>query len=128
MRRRASQNPTGIRGDLAFWSELAGGDENSGRELVALFLATTSDQISAIVSGLAAANIGAVSRAAHSCVSSCSTCGLDELAQLFRHLECEAGERRLDALSHTVPLIVETFDDVRTRLSRVLAASTPEPL
>ena len=123
MRASVSRNSAGVRADLAFWSELAGGDENSGRDLVALFLATTADQISAMVSGLAAANTDAVSRAAHSCVSSCSTCGLEGLAQMFRRVEREALERRLDALSHTIPLIVEIFDEVRTHLSQLLATS-----
>jgi HPt (histidine-containing phosphotransfer) domain-containing protein len=123
MRASTSRNSASVRADLAFWSELAGGDESSGRELVALFLATTADQISVMVSGLATANTGAVSRAAHSCVSSCSTCGLVGLAQLFRRVECEAHDGRLDALSHTIPLIVEVFDDVRTHLSPMLAAS-----
>jgi hypothetical protein len=45
------------------------------------------------------------------------------LAQLFRGVVGEPHDGRLDALSHTIPLIVEVFDDVRTHLSPMLAAS-----
>ena len=115
-----------MRADFAFWRELAGGDDGSARELVALFLRSTSEQISVVISGLAAGNAGEMARAAHTCAGSCSTCGADSLARLFRQLEHEATDRRLDALSHTVPLIVETFDGVHARLARMLAASSSE--
>lgn len=120
MRPSATDGVRGLREDLAFWRDLAAGDDDSARDLVALFLTNTSDQISLIVSGLAAGHTNAVRIAAHTCVGSCSTCGLDTLTQLFRQLEAEASEGRIDALSHTVPLIVETFDQVRARLSRLL--------
>jgi HPt (histidine-containing phosphotransfer) domain-containing protein len=114
--------------NFAFWRELAGGDDGSARELVALFLGTTSEQISAVISGLAAGNAGEVARAAHTAAGSSSTCGADALALLFRQLEREASDQRFDALSHTVPLIVEAFDGVHARLARMLAASTSASL
>jgi len=116
------------RADLDFWKDLAGGDDDTGRELLALFLGDTSTQISLMVSGLAAGDAVAVCRAAHSCVGSSSTCGLEALAELFRRVEQEAGEKSLDALSHSVPLIVETFDQVHARLTRAIAAKSPESI
>jgi HPt (histidine-containing phosphotransfer) domain-containing protein len=110
---------------LDFWKELAGGDDDSARELLTLFLRDTSAQISLVVSGLAAGDADEVCRAAHTCVGSSATCGLDSLAELFRQLEREAADRSLDALSHTVPLIVETFDQVHVRLTKAIAASLP---
>jgi len=112
------------RADLDFWKELAGGDDDSARELLTLFLGDTSAQISLMVSGLAAGNADEVCRAAHTCVGSSSTCGLDSLAEVFRRVEQEAGDSSLDALSHSVPLVVETFDRVRARLTKVIASST----
>jgi HPt (histidine-containing phosphotransfer) domain-containing protein len=117
-----------MREDLAFWRDLAAGDDDSARDLLALFLTNTSDQISLIVSGLAAGRANAVRIAAHTCVGSCSTCGLENLTQLFRQLEAEASDGRIDALSHTVPLIVETFDQVRARLSRLLVPLRSESI
>ena len=116
------------RADLDFWKELAGGDDESARELLTLFLGDTSSQISQMVSGLAAGNADQVCRAAHTCVGSSSTCGLDSLADLFRRVEQEAVDKSLDALSHSVPLIVETFDQVHARLTRAMAASSPESI
>jgi chemotaxis protein histidine kinase CheA len=81
-----------------------------------------------MVTGLAAGDVNAVCRAAHTCIGSSSTCGLDSLADLFRRVEQEAVDKSLDALSHSVPLIVETFDRVHTRLTRAMAASSPESI
>ena len=117
-----------IRADLNFWRDLAGGDDESARELLTLFLVDTSAQISSMVSGLAAGDVDEVCRAAHTCVGSSSTCGLDTLAELFRQLEEEAGEKRLDALKKSVPLIVQTFGRVHARLTRAIAPSLPEPI
>ena len=128
MRKATNHDLGGVPADLAFWRDLAAGDDNSARELLALFLTNTSDQISAIVSGLAAGRANEVGVAAHTCVGSCSTCGLEPLTQLFRRLEAEAIAGRLDALSHTVPLIVETFDRERARLSRLLVPLTSESI
>jgi HPt (histidine-containing phosphotransfer) domain-containing protein len=119
--RRPADHDTSVRADLDFWRDLSGGDDHSARELVALFLTNTSEHIAHMVSGLAAGNAEAVCRAAHTCIGSCRTCGLEGLADLFRQLEQEAGEKRLDALSHTVPRIVETFDEVHARLTRAIA-------
>jgi HPt (histidine-containing phosphotransfer) domain-containing protein len=72
-----------------------------------------------------------VGRAAHACAGSSGTCGVDTLAELFRRLEQQARGNRLDELSVTLPLIVETFTDVRARLTKTIAASSEaiqEPL
>jgi HPt (histidine-containing phosphotransfer) domain-containing protein len=127
MRRSTTDDVEGMREDLAFWRDLGAGDDDNARDLLALFLTNTSTQISVIVSGLAAGRTNAVRLAAHTCVGSCSTCGLEKLTQLFRRLESEASDNRLDALADTVPLIVETFDQVRARLSRLLPV-TAEPI
>lgn len=116
------------REDLDFWKDLAGGDDDAGRDLLALFLGDTSTQISLMVSGLASGDAGVVCRAAHSCVGSSSTCGLEPLAELFRRVEQEAGDKSLDALSHSVPLVVETFDQVHARLTRAISATSPESI
>ena len=68
----AHTNNDAARADLDFWKDLAGGDDDAGRELLALFLGDTSTQISLIVSGLATGDASAVGRAAHSCVGSSS--------------------------------------------------------
>ena len=124
----APANDAAARADLDFWKELAGGDDDTGRELLTLFLGDTSTQISVMVSGLAAGDADAVCRAAHTCVGSSSTCGLEALADLFRRVEQEAGDKALDALSHSVPLVVETFDQVHIRLTRAISASSPESI
>ena len=124
MRKPADQN-TDARADLDVWSDLAGGDDRSARELMALFLTNTSEHIAHLVSGLAAGNVEAICRAAHTCIGSCRTCGLDGLADLFRQVEREADTRQLDAVSHTVPRIVEAFDAVHVRLTQTIAAPSP---
>ena len=124
----ALTNDAAKRADLDFWKDLAGGDDDSGRELITLFLGDTSSQISQMVTGLAAGDVNAVCRAAHTCIGSSSTCGLDSLAELFRRVEQEAVDKSLDALSHSVPLIVETFDRVHARLTKAMAASSPESI
>ena len=112
------------RTDLGFWRDLAGGDDACARELLTLYLADTSEQISLMVSGLAAGRRDQVGRAAHSCAGSSSTCGVDALANLFRQLEQQARDNRLDELSDTLPLVVDAFDRVHARLTRAIAVSS----
>ena len=112
-----------IRADLAFWKDLAGGDNDCARDLLTLYLADTSAEISRMVSALADGRAEDVGRAAHTCAGSSSTCGVHDLADLFRRLEAQARDNRLDELSDTLPLIVETFDQVHQRLTRAIAAS-----
>jgi HPt (histidine-containing phosphotransfer) domain-containing protein len=120
----SNNDTTGVRADFDFWRDLAGGDDDCARELLALYLGDTSEQISLMVSGLAAGSTDQVGRAAHACAGSSSTCGVDALADLCRRLEQEARDNRLDDLSDTVPLIVETFDQVHARLTKTIAASS----
>ena len=120
----ASNNHTAeLQADFAFWRELAGGDNDCARDLLTLYLADTSAEISRMVSGLADGSPAEVGRAAHTCAGSSSTCGVDNMAELFRRLEAQARDNRLDELSDTLPLIVEVFDQVRLRLTKVIAAS-----
>lgn len=113
-----------VQADLEFWRDLAGGDNDSARGLLILYLRDTSAQISLIVSGLAARNADQVGRAAHSCAGSSSACGIETLAALFRRLEQQARGNRLDELSDTLPIIVETFGQVHARLTRTIAAAS----
>ena len=120
-----SNNDTAtLRADLEFWRDLAGGDDDAARDLLTLYLEDTSAQISLMVSGLTAGSADQVSRAAHACAGSSSTCGVDALAELLRRLEQQALNKRLDELSDTLPLIIQTFDQVHARLTKTIAASS----
>ena len=77
-----------------------------------------------MISALAIGRADQVGRAAHACAGSSGTCGVDALAQLFRRLEQQARDNRLDELSDTLPLVVEAFNHVRARLTRTIAASS----
>ena len=112
------------RADLGFWRDLAGGDDEGARDLLTLYLEDTSAQIALMVSALAAGSADQVGRAAHACAGSSGTCGVETLAELFRRLEQQARGNRLDELSVTLPLIVETFAHVRARLAKTIAASS----
>ena len=81
-----------------------------------------------MITGLADGRADEVGRAAHTCAGSSSTCGVDALAALFRQLEYQARDGQIDELSHTLPLIVETFDQVHVRLTKAIAASSSEPI
>jgi HPt (histidine-containing phosphotransfer) domain-containing protein len=119
------------RTDLGFWRDLAGGDDEAARDLLTLYLEDTSAQIALMVSALAGGNADQVGRAAHACAGSSGTCGVDRLAEMFRRLEQQARDNRLDELTVTLPLIVETFNYVRARLTKTIAASSEaiqEPL
>ena len=120
-----SNNDTaGVRADFDFWRDLAGGDDDCARDLLTLYLGDTSAQISLMISGLAARSADQVRRAAHTCAGSSSTCGVDALADLCRRLEQQARDNRLDDLSDTVLLIVETFDQVHACLTKTIVASS----
>ena len=117
-----------VQADLDFWRELAGGDNDCARELLTLYLGETAAQISAIVSAVAAGRADEAGRAAHTCAGSSITCGDDALAELFLQLEQQARNNRLDEMSGTVPLIVESFRHVHARLTKAIAESSTEPI
>jgi len=112
------------RADLGFWRDLAGGDDEAARDLLTLYLEDTSAQIALMVSALATASADQLGRAAHACAGSSGTCGVDTLAELFRRLEQQTRGNRLAESSDTLSLIVETFDHVRARLTKTIAASS----
>jgi HPt (histidine-containing phosphotransfer) domain-containing protein len=116
------------RADLDFWRDLSDGDDDAGRELLTLYLEDTSAQILIMISGVANGLADDVARAAHTCAGSSGTCGVDELARLLRQLEYAARDTRHEALSDTLPLVVETFDRVRARLMQAIAAPSRDPV
>ncbi|MEP6918407.1 MAG: Hpt domain-containing protein [Acidobacteriota bacterium] len=116
------------RADLDFWRDLSEGTDESGRELLELYLTDTGAQISLMISGLAQGRSEDVACAAHTCAGSSGTCGVDGLARLFRQIEYEARDARHDAVANTLPLIVETFDGVRVRLLKAIAVPATEPI
>jgi HPt (histidine-containing phosphotransfer) domain-containing protein len=123
-----SNSDAAARADLDFWRDLSEGSDESGRELLTLYLADTGAQILLMISGLAAGLTEDVGRAAHTCAGSSGTCGVDDLARLFRQLEYEARDGRDEAMATTLPLIVETFDGVQVRLLKAIAVPTSDPI
>jgi HPt (histidine-containing phosphotransfer) domain-containing protein len=116
------------RADLDFWRDLSDGEDGGGRELLTLYLEDTAAQILIMISGVANGRAEEVARAAHTCAGSSGTCGVEDLARLLRRLESEARDHRHEAVADTLPLIVETFDRVRARLTKAIAAPTRVPV
>jgi HPt (histidine-containing phosphotransfer) domain-containing protein len=116
----------GARADLDFWRDLSEGSDDDGRDLLALYLRDTSEQILRMISSLADGRIDDVAVAAHACAGSSGTCGVASLARLCRQLECEARDQQQTAMSDTLPRIVETFDGIHERLTKAIAAPSCE--
>jgi HPt (histidine-containing phosphotransfer) domain-containing protein len=123
-----SNSDAAARADLDFWRDLSDGDDESARELLTLYLTDTGAQILQMISALAEGLTEDVRRAAHACAGSSGTCGVDELARLFRQLEHEARGGHTDAMASTLPEIVQAFDGVQVRLLKAIAVPATDPI
>ncbi len=104
--------------DMDRLTELAGGDQDTLRELIDLFNAQTTRQLSQLEAAVQAGKIEEVRHLAHSCKGASATMGMAPLAAVFFELEKMGRAAKLDGAA---PLLVSAQREFK-RVQDFLAA------
>ncbi len=100
--------------------DLTSGDPANLRELTALYLSQTQDQLEQLSAAVKAGMAGEVRRLAHSCVGTSATCGMRGLVPLLRELEREGFEEKLTNAAELAQRASEEFERIRLFLEAYL--------
>ena len=101
--------------------DFTGGDRDNLRELVALYLSQTGEQLAQIKAAVQAGEVQEVRRLAHSCAGASATCGIRRLVVLLRELEREGFEGKLTSAPQLSQQADEEFERIRHFLEAYLA-------
>jgi CheY-like chemotaxis protein/HPt (histidine-containing phosphotransfer) domain-containing protein len=107
--------------DMSRLLEFTGGDPKDLRELVALYLSQTEEQMGQLAAAVRAGSADEVRRLAHSCAGASATCGMRQLVPLLRELEQEASEEQLASAAELSSRATQEFTRIRTFLEAYLA-------
>jgi HPt (histidine-containing phosphotransfer) domain-containing protein len=101
--------------------EFTDGSADNLRELVALYLTQTTEQLEQLEAAVAAGNASEVRRLAHGCAGASSTCGMRRLTPMLRELELQGLEDRLTTAPQLAREAHLEFDRIRAFLESYLA-------
>jgi HPt (histidine-containing phosphotransfer) domain-containing protein len=94
------------------------GTEESLRELIALYLKQTSEQLEQLASAVSASDAEAIRRLAHSCAGASATCGMIGLVKLLREMERQGHEGRLTTTRQVFGRATREFGRIRDFLAK----------
>jgi CheY-like chemotaxis protein len=97
--------------------EFSEGTEESLRELIALYLKQTAEQLDQIGRALSASDADAVWRVAHSCAGASATCGMSGMVKVLREMERQSHEGRLTAVPQLLEQARREFGRIRDFLA-----------
>ena len=89
--------------------EMAGGDEAAIRELTALYLAQTTEELQHLKAAAEAGDVAEVERIAHKATGASATCGMNAIVRLLRELERQGSEGKL---SDAVALVAQASEEL----------------
>jgi CheY-like chemotaxis protein/HPt (histidine-containing phosphotransfer) domain-containing protein len=101
--------------------EFSDGNVENLRELVALYLRQTAEQIGQLDAAVQANNAAEVRRLAHSCAGASATCGVSKLVTHLRELERQGFEKRLTNATELAEATTKEFARVRKFLDAYMA-------
>jgi CheY-like chemotaxis protein len=111
--------------DMERLLDFSDGSADNLRELVALYLKQTAEQLEQLAAAAAANSAAEVRRLAHSCAGASSTCGMIRIVPLLRELERQGDEKKLvNAVELCRQARIE-FDCIREFLEAYLAKLSP---
>jgi HPt (histidine-containing phosphotransfer) domain-containing protein len=102
--------------DMDRLSEFTDGSPENLRELVALYLTQTTEQLEKLRSSVAAADAAEVRRVAHSCAGASATCGMRQLVPLLRELESQGRQGNLTTAQNLCDQALGEFQRIRSFL------------
>jgi HPt (histidine-containing phosphotransfer) domain-containing protein len=104
--------------------EFTDGSAENLRELVALYLSQTSEQMEQLEAAIGAGEAAEVRRLAHSCAGASSTCGMRRLVPLLRELERQGLEGRLTNAAEIWEEAGREFAKIRAFLQAYMAGQS----
>ncbi|HWC61175.1 MAG TPA: response regulator, partial [Verrucomicrobiae bacterium] len=111
--------------DMARLLDFSDGSVDNLRELIALYLKQTTEQLEQLTAATQAGSAAEVRRLAHSCAGASSTCGMLRIVPLLRELERQGEEKKLvNAVELCRQARIE-FDCIREFLEAHLAKLSP---
>ena len=99
--------------DMERFRELAGGNEQSMRDLAALYLRQTGEQLKQLHHAFEAGNPAEVRRVAHSCAGASATCGMGLIAEPLRELESMGTRDDLSGIEKLLARVREEFESIQ---------------
>jgi CheY-like chemotaxis protein len=121
---RATSPPTGNPVDMDRLMEFTDGSEENLRELVALYLSQTTEQLDRLRAAVSASDAAEVRRVAHSCAGASATCGMRNLVPLLRELERQGREGKLTQPEKILEQLLQEFKHVQSFLEQRHAGQT----
>jgi CheY-like chemotaxis protein/nitrogen-specific signal transduction histidine kinase len=106
--------------DMLRLLEFTDGDPESLRELVALYLSQTEEQLGQLAAAVQAGAAQEVRRLAHSCAGASATCGMRHLVPLLRELERQGLEGQLTSAAQLSRQAGQEFERIRSFLEAYL--------
>jgi HPt (histidine-containing phosphotransfer) domain-containing protein len=107
--------------DLERLLEFTDGSPDNLRELVALYLKETRNQLEQLESAVGSGAPAEARRLAHSCAGASATCGMRRLAPLLRELERQSAEEDLAGAGRLCQEAGREFERIRKFLEEYLA-------
>jgi CheY-like chemotaxis protein len=104
--------------------DFTNGNPDDLRELIALYLKQTSEQVAQLEVAVEEGSAPEVRRLAHSCAGASATCGMSRLVPMLRQLEHLGEEGRLTGAAELSRRVVEEFQHIRSYLEAYLARQT----
>ena len=104
--------------------DFSDGSVDNLRELVALYLKQTSEQLEQLTVAAEAGSAADVRRLAHSCAGASSTCGMLRIVPLLRELERQGEEKQLVNAVELCRQAQREFEAIRDFLHIHLAKSS----
>jgi CheY-like chemotaxis protein/HPt (histidine-containing phosphotransfer) domain-containing protein len=103
--------------DMARLNDFTDGSQENLRELIALYLEQSNEQITRLAAAVRAGDAPAVRHLAHSCAGASATCGMARMVPLLRELERKGHEGRLAGAAKLCEEVVQEFDRIRLFLA-----------
>jgi CheY-like chemotaxis protein/nitrogen-specific signal transduction histidine kinase len=106
--------------DMSRLLDFTDGDPENLRELIALYLSQTEEQLGQLATAVQAGAAQEVRRLAHSCAGASATCGMRHLVPLLRELERQGLEGQLTSATQLSRQAGQEFERIRGFLEAYL--------
>jgi CheY-like chemotaxis protein len=100
--------------------DFTNGNPDDLRELIALYLKQTNEQVDQLQAAVQGANAAEVRRLAHSCAGASATCGMVRIVPLLRELERQGNDNKLTSATDLARQISDEFKNIRLYLETYL--------
>jgi CheY-like chemotaxis protein/HPt (histidine-containing phosphotransfer) domain-containing protein len=106
--------------DMQRLLDFTNGNPDDMRELIALYIGQTGEQVEQLEGAVQKCSASEVRRLAHSCAGASATCGMKVIVPLLRELERQGNDGKLANATELCQRVREEFERIRTYLETYL--------